>query len=293
MCRCRLTNLTCAARTCCAGVFRSVAGIGKSPAAADPLRPISAALAGLQLQPQQQQVQVQTPAAAPVQRPMSVLQSPGRVFAAVSSSAAQNAECLQILLGLCTQLDRYACPILVRMAMVVLCFRPMILGQHKPSTHQARLHCNGALDCFQYDMKAFLPEAHCFAKVAASVGCLYCTVDENAANFLHSLCGCLGLQGQHGRSAASAAGVLAAVTLQASAGGSGCGNHAGPAAATYIRCVALCRLCACVRNGQCLQVRYCEQVAVSYANTTSMCALQVCLAAMCTTSTSCRTWSSW
>lgn len=84
---------------CCYCVYRSVAG--RSPGA-DPMRPLSAILAGLQLQPQQQQA----PAAAPVPRPMSVLQSPGRVFAAAPSSAAQNTECLQTLLGLCTQLDR-------------------------------------------------------------------------------------------------------------------------------------------------------------------------------------------
>lgn len=87
---------------------RSVAGAGRSPAGADLLRPISAALAGLQLQPQQQQQPVHTSApAAAVQRPMSVLQSPVRVStAAVPGTAAQNAACLQTLLGLCTQLDR-------------------------------------------------------------------------------------------------------------------------------------------------------------------------------------------
>lgn len=72
------------------------------------MRPISAALAGLQLQQPQHQPLQQQQQQQQVQRPMSVLQSPvgGRGFAA--SSAAQYAECLQTLLGLCSQLDRCA-----------------------------------------------------------------------------------------------------------------------------------------------------------------------------------------
>lgn len=79
----------------CCCLCRAASG-ARSPGA-DPVRPISAALAGLQVQ-QQRRPQQQ-------QRPMSVLQSPGRGFAAAPSEA-QNAECLQTLLGLCTQLDR-------------------------------------------------------------------------------------------------------------------------------------------------------------------------------------------
>jgi hypothetical protein len=74
----------------CSWLCRAASG-ARSPGA-DAVRPISAALAGLQVQQQQQ-------------RPMSVLQTPGRGFAAAPSEA-QNAECLQTLLGLCTQLDR-------------------------------------------------------------------------------------------------------------------------------------------------------------------------------------------
>lgn len=204
----------------------AVAVAARSPAAADPTRPISSALAGLQLQ-----------------RPGSVhLQlSPGRVFSAAAGpgSEAQYAECLQTLLGLCTQLDRCvfeggggsSVPSGVGSASMVHAHRCCMRG-----------HAQGACLVFLPPQPRATAQMH----VGRHSGTLQATHSWPAnprptADCSQGVCAraCWLLlthpQLQHGCRASCTVGGVAADTWATAAGSSGWSNSAGPAAAAHIR----------------------------------------------------------